>query len=238
MSGYITLTRQTGLFAEMQTVANNLANMSTTGYRKEGVIFSEMIRAVEGPAGSVSMGAARVRDTKLYQGPLEQTGGTFDFAIEGDGFFLIETPNGERLTRAGVFLPNANNELVTPDGYRLLDAGGAPIFIPPDAERIALANDGTLSADGRPLTQVGLVSPTDTISLIRETGVLFDARDGYEPVLEGATLMQGFVESANVDPVLEITRMIEVQRSYELGQSFRDKESERLASLINTLGKQ
>ncbi len=87
-----------------------------------------------------------VRATRrCVQGPLTQTGGRFDFAIEGEGFFLIETPAGQQLTRAGAFTPSAEGELVTPDGHRVLDAGGAPIFVPPDATAISVAADGTMS---------------------------------------------------------------------------------------------
>lgn len=233
-TSYVTLTRQVGLMNEMQSVANNLANMSTTGFRKEGVVFSEVVRSVEGPAGSVSLGAARVRQTDLAQGPMTSTGGRFDFAIEGDGFFQVNTPDGIRLTRAGVFTPNAANELVNTDGHQLLDLGGAPVFVPPDARGVALSADGTLSADGRLLTQIGVFMPADQTDLQRETGTLFSTAGDLLPV-EGARLMQGFVEGSNVNPIHEISRMIEVQRSYELGQSFRDRESDRVSNMIDTI---
>ncbi len=235
-AGYTALTRQSGLMAEMRTVANNLANMSTTGYRHEGVIFSEFIIPLHDEAGSLSMAAAEVRQTDQRQGPISQTNGTFDFAIEGEGFFLIETPDGQRLTRAGAFTPNGEGELVNPDGYRLLDAGGAPIFIPPDARAISVARDGTLSADGNPLAQIGLYRPANPLSLMREDGVLFRADDGIEP-LEEASVLQGFLEESNVDPVREIARMIEVQRAYELGQNFLDREDDRIRAVLQTLGR-
>jgi len=235
-AGYTTLTRQSGLMAEMRTVANNLANMSTTGYRREGVIFSEFIMPVDDEGGSLSMAAAEVRRTDQRQGPIAQTNGTFDLAIEGEGFFLVDTPNGQRLTRSGAFTPNGEGELVNPDGYRLLDAGGAPIFIPPDARAISVARDGTLSADGNPLAQIGLYRPSDPLSLIREDGVLFRADGGFEP-MEEAAMLQGFLEESNVDPVGEITRMIEVQRAYELGQNFLDREDERIRGVLQTLGR-
>lgn len=238
MSGYITITRQSGLMAEMQSVANNVANMSTTGFRKEGLLFSEVIQTSPGARDSVSMGAARVRLTDDTQGPLKQTGGTFDFAIDGSGFFLLETAEGQRLTRAGVFSTDGNGELVSPDGHRLLDAGGAPIFIPPDARGVTLASDGTLSAEGAPLAQIGLWEPVDVNNLRRQTGVMFEAADGVQPAEPGAKLLQGFVEGSNVNPLLEITRMIEVQRAYELTQSFRDREGKRVSKMIETLGKQ
>lgn len=147
--GYTSLTRQSGLMREMQSIANNIANASTTGFRREGVIFSEYIHALERQDPSLSMATANTRALNLEQGTLTRTGGTYDFAIEGDGFFLLGGPNGQYLTRAGVFTPSSEGELMTPDGYRLLDGGGAPVFIPPDATSVSLSSDGTLSADGR-----------------------------------------------------------------------------------------
>ena len=101
-TGYTTLTRQLGLQREMQVVANNIANSSTTGFRAEGVIFSEYVKALEG-APSLSMGQGNVNRTSFEQGGLTQTNGTFDFAIEGDGYFVVQTPMGERLTRVFSF---------------------------------------------------------------------------------------------------------------------------------------
>jgi flagellar basal-body rod protein FlgF len=233
-AGYTSLTRQAGLLREMQSVANNIANASTTGFRREGVIFSEFVQET-GDGSSISMAAARARHVDLDQGGLKATGGSFDFAIEGDGFFLIETPNGQELTRAGSFTPNEQGDLVTMDGHRLLDAGGAPIFIPPDATNVAMAADGTLSADDRPLSLVGVWQPVDPTSLQHQAGTRFSAEQ-IEPVIDGVTLHQGMLEASNVDPIAEVARMIEVSRAYELGQKFLDKEDERIRQVTKTLG--
>lgn len=232
---YTTLARQSGLLREMQSVAHNIANVSTTGYRGEGVIFAEHVQAVSGDGGSLSMAAAIGRLTDLSQGSLKQTGGAFDFAIEGAGFFLVETPQGDRLTRAGAFSPNEAGDLATADGHRLLDAGGAPVFIPPDAGAITLSADGTLSAGSRALTRIGLYQPADPAELTRQAGTLFAAENGIEPA-DDAAIVQGFVEGSNVDPVGEIARMIEVQHAYELGQSFIEREDERIRAVVRTLG--
>jgi flagellar basal-body rod protein FlgF len=234
-SGYTTLTRQVGLMREMQLVANNIANASTTGFRREGMAFSEHIKRLEeGPSLSMANGNARHID--LTQAGLSQTGGTFDFAIQGDGFFQIETPNGLRLTRAGSFTPNADGELVTPDGYRVMDEGGGAVFIPPDAAQISLAQDGTLSADGESLTRMGLWQPVDPLRLTHEGGTLFASPAGLEPA-EGGVLLQGFIEESNVNPIAEVSRMIEVQRAYEMGQGLLDREDDRVRSVIRTLGR-
>jgi flagellar basal-body rod protein FlgF len=233
-AGYATLNRQSGLMREMAVVANNIANISTTGFRREGVVFSEYIAAMDSDP-SLSTAHASGRMVDLTQATVTQTGGTFDFAIQGDGFFLIETPGGERLTRSGAFTPNAEGELVTPDGYRLLDAGGAPVFVPPDAKTVGLSQDGTLSVEGQPVAEIGLWQPADLLALRHQAGTLFDGGE-LEPV-EDATVLQGMLEDSNVQPVSEIARMIEVQRAYELGQKFLDAEDDRVRGVIQALGR-
>ena len=233
-AGYTALTRQSGLMREMQVVANNIANISTTGFRREGVVFEEYVARMDaGPSLSMANASGRVVD--LTQAGISETGAAFDFAIQGDGFFLIETPQGERLTRAGSFTPSDAGELVTNDGYRLLDQGGAPVFVPPTARSVAVARDGTVSADGAPVARIGLWQPTDPSSLQHQAGTMFSA-NGVEPTDQG-TIMQGFLEDSNVNPVMEIARMIEVQRAYELGQSFMDQEDKRVRAVVETLGR-
>ena len=232
---YTTITRQSGLMNEMRVVANNIANLATTGFRAETAIFSEYVMPLGATGGSMSMARANAHVTSFQQGALTRTGGAFDLGINGDGFFQLDTPSGVRLTRAGAFTPNAEGELVSPEGYRLLDAGGAPIFAPLDANQISISADGTLSADGNPLAQIGLVLPSDPSDLIREGGVKFKTDSELVPA-DIATVSQGFLESSNVEAVQQIARMIEVQRSYEMGQSFLEKEDERLRSIMTLVG--
>jgi len=234
-TGYITLTRQSGLLREMRAVANNIANAATTGFRQEGVIFSEYVMGIPDGA-SLSMGQGNVGNTSYVQGTLGQTGGSFDFALEGDGFFLVETPQGERLTRSGAFSPNAEGDLVTMNGYRVLDAGGAPVFVPSDVGKIEVAGDGTLSAGGNLIGQIGVVVPIEPTKMTREDGVLFKADEGYLPA-ETTTVLQGFLESSNVDAITQLARMIEVQRAYEMGQSFLDSEDQRVRQALESLTK-
>ncbi len=234
-TGYVALTRQSGLLREAQVIAHNIANIGTTGFRREGVLFSEFIRRLPDGEAPLSMAAANARHTLLAQGALTQTGGALDLAIEGDGFFVIQTPAGDRLTRAGHFSLNADSEMVNPDGHRLLDLGGAPIFVPPDAS-IAVAADGTISANGEPLAQIGLLRTADPSELRREGGTLLVPEGPLLPA-ETAVIAQGFLEDSNVSPTLELARMIAVQRAYELGQKFLEREDERIRGVVQTLGK-
>ena len=235
-AGYTSLTRMVGLNREMQAIANNIANVSTTGFRKEGLIFSEYISDLEQGEDSLSMAEGNVRLTNDSQGPLTPTGGAYDFAIEGDGFFMIDTPDGQALTRAGAFTTNDQGELTTHDGYRLLDNGGAAIFIPPDAQTVAVSSDGTLSADGLPLSQIGLYMPEDPNTLTRTNGVRFMTTGAIIPQ-ENAVILQGYVENSNVNAITEVARMIEVQHAYTMGQKFMEQEHDRIQSVISTLGR-
>jgi flagellar basal-body rod protein FlgF len=233
--GYVALTRQSGLMREMQVVAHNIANMATTGFRREGVIFAEHVASTGSRGASLSMGHAVGRSISPTQGAIDRTGAPFDFAIEGPGFFLVDTPGGEALTRAGHFLRNAVGEIVTGDGNRLLDSGGAPVIVPAQIRSVALSADGTLSGDGQPLALIGAWVPSDATELSRSSGTLFTAASGVEP-LPDARFLQGALEASNVNPVAEIARMIEVQRAYELGQSFLDAEDSRLREFLRTAG--
>ncbi len=233
-SGYVTLTRQSGLMSQMEMIAHNMANLSTTGFRREGMVFSEYVQGVEdGPSISMAYGNTRVVD--LGQAGLTETGGTFDFALQGEGFFQVQTPQGVMLTRAGAFMPAATGELVTPEGFALLDDGGSPVVVPAGLGPVSLAEDGTLSADGKPVARLGVVAPVDPNSLAHQMGTLFTA--GPTQPVDHPVVRQGYLEDSNVDPISEIARMINVQRAYEMGQSFLDREDDRVKSVIQTLGR-
>lgn len=223
---YTSITRQSGLVREMQVIANNIANMSTRGFRQQGVVFSEYVRQT-GESAPLSMAKANTHNTAFLQGELTDTGNPFDFAIDGKGFFLVETDRGERLTRAGSFHPNQIGELVSSEGFRLLDIGRTPILITGDPSEIYIAPDGTISNANQPIGQIGIFVPTEPETLRREDGVLFDAGEEFEPSPDGS-LRRGFLEGSNVNPILQVTRMIEVQRSYEMGQKFLDREDNRI----------
>lgn len=230
--GYVALSRQSGLMREIQLVANNIANLSTTGFRREGIVFAEHVERMRDEP-SLSLTHANARMIDLSQAGLTQTGGSYDLAIQGEGFFLVETPEGQRLTRAGSFTPSAEGDLVTPEGWPVLDAGGTAVFVPADTA-VSVGTDGTISANGEAIGQIGLYRPVDPLDLRHQSGTTFIAAD-IEPA-ENGQILQGFLEESNVNPVAEIARMILVQRAYELGQKFLDSEDERTRSTVRTLG--
>jgi flagellar basal-body rod protein FlgF len=219
--------------SEMRTIAQNIANSSTVGYRAESLVFSEYIKA--SGEESVSMATARSRFIDTSQGVLDKTGGVFDFAIEGDGFFRIETDNGERLTRAGNFALNVDGEMVTTEGYRVLSADAAPIVIPPGEGRIRVSGDGEISTAQGVIGQLG-VAEVDPKSLRREGDNLFSSTAAIQPA-ENPRVAHGFLEKSNANPIEDVSRMIEVQRAYELGKGMMDREHERVTKLIQTIGR-
>ena len=121
---YPTIGRQAGLLREMDVIAQNIANANTTGYRAEGLIFAEHVVGTDG-GPSISFAHATGRETRFAQGGMEQTGGTFDLAIQGEGYFLVDIAGAPHLTRAGAFVTGPDGGLRTPEGHAVLDDGGA-----------------------------------------------------------------------------------------------------------------
>lgn len=229
---YPSLTRQHGLMQEMQVVANNLANSSTTGYKSDRAIFAEFLVPGGTSQESVSMGGLAGHAFQFDQGELNFTGGQFDLAVQGEGFFVLQTPQGPRLTRAGHFQLSSAGTLVDAMGNSVLGAGGNPITIPVDAAGISIGSDGSISAGGQLVDRVG-VAVADG-QLLRDSNTMFSAPDGYAQ-FEEATIVQGALEQSNVSPVLEVARMIEVQRAYEAGQSMLEREDDRINQLITAV---
>ena len=226
------LSRQKGLTKELQTIANNIANANTAGYRAESHVFSEYVKALS-TGDSMSMTKADARVVDLSQGALIATGAPLDLSIEGDGFFMIESGDEPRLTRSGAFSLNANGEIVDAEGRRVLDRGGAPITIPPGTANISVDTDGQISADGQLVGVIG-ISTAPANSLTREGDQLFKAEDGFVEA-QDVRISQGTLEESNVNAMGEFVRLIEVQRAYEAGKSFLDQERDRLRSMIDQL---
>ncbi len=233
-AGYVGLSRQMGLQRELSTVANNLANMNTNGFRREGAIFAEHIEALQNENPSLSMSTLSRRYVDLSAGELSITNEPLDVAIDGDGFFLVETPGGERLTRDGAFSLNSERELVNSGRLRVLDESGGAITIPQGQNDIIVAEDGSIFAGGQPVGKLGVVN-ADPSGLVREGGNLFEAQTGYAPS-DDPRVRQGVVEGSNVNAIEEMARLIEVQRTYEASKRFTEDENERITRTVRTMG--
>lgn len=233
-TAYVALSRQSALQKELTSVANNIANSDTTGFRRETQIFSEFVQRLGIDQPSLSQTNAAGRFIDFRPGALEETGGSLDVALENEGFFVVDTPNGRRLTRAGSFVSNPEGILTNVSGFPVLSDGGAPISVPRDADTINVTQDGTILADNAPIGKI-LVVQVDATNLAREGGNLFRADAELAPA-EAPRIRQGFLEKSNVNPVLEISRLIEVQRAYELNQQILRDEDDRISRTIEATG--
>ncbi|MEM6497255.1 MAG: flagellar basal-body rod protein FlgF [Pseudomonadota bacterium] len=229
----VSLSRQSGLLNELSVIANNMANANTEGYRAEAALFSEFV-STRADQPSVSMGALRAHFPVLDQGALIETGAAFDLAIDGEGWFAVSRGGEVLLTRAGRFQTDAEGQLITPDGDPVLDEVGGAIQIPPNAVDMAVGSDGTITADGLAVAQVGVLL-ADPEGLSRVSDNLW-RNDGPTRFAEDARIRQGFLEGSNVSPVEEMARLIEVQRMYEAGANLGETEHDRILSLIEALG--
>ncbi|HBS30955.1 MAG TPA: flagellar basal-body rod protein FlgF [Parvularcula sp.] len=227
---YSALSRQAALQQELASLANNIANASTAGYRGDGQIFSEYVNALPGEP-SISQTRIGGRLINDAQGEFIQTGAALDLAIEGEGYFVVATPQGERLTRAGAFQRNEQGLLATSEGHLVQGAGGGSITV--TAGELVVSADGVISADGAVIGQVR-VATADPTRLVREGTTLFRAEGALADVTP--IVRQGFLEASNVTPVLELSRLIEVQRAFELGQQMMTDEEARIQRAISVLG--
>lgn len=233
---YVALSSQVALEKRLNTIADNVANVGTVGFRATGVKFEDVVSGL----GDKSVSFTSAGDTYLTDraGGLRQTSNPFDFAIQGDAWFSIETPSGPVMTKDGRFKMLPTGELVTLEGYPVHDAGGAPIQLNPQGGAPEAGADGSLSQNGEFVARLGLFNFTPGLNFQRygNSGVVPWGRP--EPVVDRIDIgvAQGFVEDSNVNPVLEITRLIQVQRAFEqVSAMVRDSEG-ALDQAISTLG--
>lgn len=233
---YVALSSQIALDKRLTTIADNVANANTVGFRATGVKFEDIVSGL----GEQSVSFVSAGDTYLSQhiGSLRETGNPLDFSIQGDAWFAIETPIGPVMTRDGRFTMLDTGELVTLEGYRVLDAGGAPIQLDPQGGPPDAGADGSLRQNGVLAGALGLYEFQPGLNFTRygNSGVV--PWGPPEPIVDRIDIgvVQGFVEDSNVNPVLEITRLIQVQRAFEqITALIRDSES-ALDQAISTLG--
>ncbi len=230
----IALARQSVLDRQMDVIATNLANLETAGFKAEHMIFSELIEQTSDEEFlSIVHDVSFVRD--LSEGPFTGTHSPLDLAIHGDGYFVVDTPDGERYTRHGVFQLDDNGKIVTTEGHPVLGSGGAPIAIPLDATDITITRDGTISADTNEIGRIKLVRFDDPQALSKAGSGLYDAEGQTPQPASDSEVVQGMVESSNVKGVVEMTRMIDTVRAYQAAAKLADTEHQRILGAIEAL---
>lgn len=195
----------------MDATANNIANAGTAGFRADRVTFKEALTAARSAdVASVNNGGTTIDS---QPGALSSTENPLDLALEGDGMFGVNTPNGPRYTRAGNFRISEENELVTADGHKVRGEGGTSISIPPDTKNIQIAADGTVNADEVAVGKLELVRFKQS-QLERQGGSLYLARGAQEQG-DPPKVRQGMLEVSNVNVVRGVVDLVKVSRTYE-----------------------
>lgn len=251
---------------KMDTIANNIANVNTPGFKRDQLAFQEFLTAAEKeqtvmnvprvPASIESFYDMQGGDksyvdlkgsfTDFSQGPLRHTGNNFDCAIDGKGFFEVLTPQGLRFTRAGNFTMDGNGKLVTKDGYPVLKAGGeggdpsSRTITLNQADTFSIGDGGEIMQGTDVLGKLSVVNATDRDALEKVGNNLFNFRANKNPELVTITnpsVKQGFIETSNVNIVQEMTDMISTSRVFESTQKAISTYDSMSDKLVNVVGK-
>ncbi len=236
---YIALSRLVAQSRALEVTATNMANANTPGFKAERTLFSDWLSKQTGadaPRGGRTVSFVQDRATYRDQaaGPMQHTGNPFDLALGGDGYFSVDTPRGPRLTRAGRFTPMADGRIGDSEGNALLDTTGKPIRIGAADGRITVTADGTISSENGRIGKIGVVRPADPMRVTAEGARVFRADTDTAPVAQ-PQVVQGAVEDSNVQPVLEMTRMMADLREFQFTTQFVQGEADRLQSSIDKI---
>jgi flagellar basal-body rod protein FlgF len=237
---YIVLSRLSAQMRASQLTANNLANADTPGYRASRPIFAEHVERqgrVAGPRGAGEVGYAwdRASWRETAPGAITRTGNPLDVAISGPGYFVVETAQGERYTRAGRFALGGDGRLVDQAGNPVLNQNSQPIAFAPNDTRIEILGDGTIRSENGVLGRFRMVRFGDEQALRAEGDRHFNAVGQTPEEIARPAVVQGAVEGSNVQSVLEMTRMMAELREFQFATQFLEREGERQQSVIDRL---
>ena len=226
-----------------EIISNNLANVNTTGYKKQNAINKafpeEMMSRIDNRSTEIgALGSGTTVDevnTDHSAGKFKQTGNTMDWAIKGEGFFVVQTPQGERYTRNGNFTVNNQNQVVTQQGYPVQGENG---FLEVQEGGNVAIDDNTLLVDGQEVGQISIRSFADKGGLVKEGENLFRRTpEAGNQFAAAGRVEQGFVEGANVNPIEEMTKMIQNSRTYQMDQKMIQINDQTLDQAVNQVGR-
>ena len=229
----VATSRLTAQERAIDVIANNIANMNTPGFKAERTQFSDWLDT-QPDGSSVAYTEDRATWHELSPGPLQQTGNPLDLAIAGDGYFTVSTPAGPRLTRDGRFGVMPDGTIANSGGQALMDMSGRPIRISPTDTDLTVSSDGTLSSQNGVLATIGVVTPSNPMQLVAEGGTLFRSGSNTTQVAK-RQIVQGAIEESNVQPVAEMTRLIQGERTFQFLTQYVQAESDRAKDAIDKI---
>lgn len=231
----------------LAVLANNLANVTAAGYKADHLEFFQLLTSPRA-AGSVSpadsaaplQALPRLVETRtdLRPGAIRQTGNPLDLAIDGPGFFVVQTEGGRRLTRTGTFTRSGSGLLTTLDGIPVVDVNGRPVSLP-EGGSLEIDERGAIRVDGAQITTLLVVNPRDPSRLRKEAGTRFAPPEDLEliPSAGDARIRQGAIELSNVNPILTLVEMIDALRVYEAAQRTARGVDDTLRRAVNEVGR-
>lgn len=242
VSSYVLLSREQALRRRLDVTANNIANISTPGFRREQPLFHEFVEQ----SGTAAVADARstsfvldygaVHDTAA--GAFQPTGNPLDVMIEGPGYLAVETPGGTAYTRAGFIKILESGDLATAGGQRLLGEGGAPINVPPElAGQLTIASDGSIAGPLGPVGRLSITVFADESAVTPRGDGLMGGSGGRVLAAAETRLKTGGIESSNVQAIVETASMVEILRTYQASQRMSDAIDDMRKRAIDRLGR-
>ncbi len=237
------LSQEMALRRRLDVTANNLANADTPGFRRENPVFREFVENMGGGSVRSARPVSFVLDfgtgRDLTPGTVRPTGGPLDVAIDGPGYLSVKTADGGvAYTRAGRLSVGPDGALTVAGGHPVLDASGQPISVDPtQAGDLTIANDGTIASRSGPVGQLGLTVFDDPRGLTPRGDSLLDGANGKPVAPSDVRLRAGMLEGSNVQPIVETTEMVDIMRSYELGQRLSSGLDDLRKRAIERLGR-
>jgi flagellar basal-body rod protein FlgF len=232
---YVAASAQVAISTRMDAIANNIANMNTAGYRAAGVKFHAAMSVVgDAQVAFASPGSVYlVRDS----GPVTYTGNSLDVAIDGDGWLALGTPQGTVYTRDGRMHLTDLGELQSVNGYPVLDPGGSPITLDPSAGPVTIGESGALSQGGKQVSGIGLflIAADARLARFDNSAVIPDKPATAVEDVTTNSVRQGYIEGSNVNPILEMTRLIEASRAFDQAAAAIDGSDNLAQEAIRTL---
>lgn len=243
VSSYVLLSHEQALRRRLDVAANNMANTSTVGFKREQPLFHEYVESSDDAPVKDARNTSFVLDYGAVHdtapGAFQTTGNPLDVMIEGPGYLSVETPEGgTAYTRAGFIKVLSNGELATAGGQRLLGEGGRPIAVPPDQiGKISITEDGTVMGPQGALGRIAITVFDDERSVDPRGDGMMTGQGGRELAAADTHLKSGGVEGSNVQPIVETTAMVEILRSYQTSQRMTESINDMRRSAIGRLSR-
>lgn len=235
---YVSLSAQIALERRLTTIADNMANVNTVGFRSSEVKFDEVLSKTRNDLNAQVAFVSQGNDYLSQRpGAFSQTGSDLDMAIKGDAWFALDTPNGQVLTRDGRFSVSPDGLLVSTRGYPVLDAGGGPIMLNPQGGKISVGLDGSIRQNDVQVAALGLFRGDVTNGYLRHDNSGITTVADPVPVVNDPEVgvVQGYVENSNVNAISEMTQLIQVHRAFDAVASMMRETESTYSEGIKTL---